>query len=104
MNIIVSFLTVVKYSQRNKKSNFERHCNTKPRECAICTEIFCTLKQLQQHHKSEHPKFQCNKCDQSFTLLSDLNRHLEGNVKGAELQKAHSRINVMFAIKFVVRS
>ena len=64
-----------------KKSNFERHQKTKPRECAICTEVFCTLKQLQQHNKSAHSKFRCQKCDQSFTLLSDLNKHLKENLK-----------------------
>ena len=67
-----------------RKSNFERHCQTKPRECSICTEIFCTLKQLQQHHKSEHAKFHCQKCDKSFPLMSHLNRHLDGNLKAAD--------------------
>jgi len=66
-----------------KKSNFERHCHTKPRECVVCTEIFCTLKQLQQHHKSEHSKFRCEKCDKSFPLKSHLNRHLAANLKTA---------------------
>ena len=53
-------------------------------DLGVCrTEIFCTLKQLQQHRKNKHSKFQCEKCDKSFPLKSHLNRHLAGNFKTA---------------------
>ena len=58
-----------------KKSNFERHSGYLKTECSICSALFCTLKQLQQHKLNSHPKHECPKCERKFQDKAHLERH-----------------------------
>jgi hypothetical protein len=64
----------------NKKSNFQQHVNNTRTNCSICSQIFCTLKQLQHHRKDKHAKssatsFKCEICDQDYSTLSEFKKH-----------------------------
>lgn len=63
-----------------KKSNFERHTSNVKTNCSICLEIFCSLKQLQQHKLRTHPKYQCTNCKKSFHNKVNLDRHCQGSI------------------------
>ena len=52
----------------SRKSSLDRHSQVK-RQCEVCCEFFCSLKQVQQHKKSMHPKTPI-KCDQCFKIFS----------------------------------
>jgi hypothetical protein len=60
----------------NKKSNFQRHVSNTRTNCSICSDIFCTLKQLQQHRKECHP---CSKYGRAFQDQANLDRHVEAS-------------------------
>ena len=59
----------------HKKSNLSRHSKNLKTNCSICSEIFCTLKQLQQHNRFSHPKYVCGKCGKGFKDQANLDKH-----------------------------
>ena len=63
----------------DKKSNFECHSRYLKTNCSICSAIFCTLKQLQQHRLISHPKHECQKCERNFQDKAHLDRHIKAN-------------------------
>ena len=49
----------------SKKCHYLRHCNMSlkmKRECEICSDVFCSLKQVQQHKKKQHSNHTCDSC------------------------------------------
>ena len=58
-----------------KKSNYDRHLRVQQDPCDICAKIYCTKKQLQRHHQSDHPKFSCSICGKYFERKGDCDRH-----------------------------
>ena len=65
----------------DKKFNYTRHKKTGKSNCSICAELFCTLKQLQQHKIKHHPKqLKCTHCNKTFSLDSNLKRHVAGRI------------------------
>ena len=66
----------------NKKSNYARHENNAKTNCSICAEIFCTLKDCQQHMITNHPKkVECSFCHKSFSSKSKLKKHITERVE-----------------------
>ena len=63
----------------DRKSNFKRHARNMKTNCSICSAIFCTLKQFQQHRQISHPKHECSKCQKTFQDKAHLNRHIKAS-------------------------
>jgi hypothetical protein len=59
----------------HKKSHLVRHSKHLKSNCSICSDIFCTLKQLQQHTRLSHPKYVCGKCGKGFKDQANLDKH-----------------------------
>lgn len=65
----------------DKKANYTRHKKTGKTNCSICAELFCTLKQLQQHRMEHHPmQLKCQYCNKTFNFNSHLKRHVIGRI------------------------
>ena len=64
----------------DRKSSFQRHARNLKTNCSICSAIFCTLKQLQQHRMKSHPHgHECSKCERTFQDKTHLNRHIKAS-------------------------
>ena len=61
----------------SKKANFKRHSKGL-RKCETCSQVFCTMQQVQQHKKMTHPAYICEYCSKSFEDNNHLKRHLNG--------------------------
>ena len=64
----------------SKKCNYVRHRKMSlkmKRDCEICSDVFCSLKQVQQHIKEQHSKHSCGSCKKSFSDKAKLRRHTE---------------------------
>ena len=64
----------------SKRCHYLRHCKMSlkmKRECEICSDVFCSLKQVQQHKKKQHSNHTCDSCKKSFSDKAQLNRHTE---------------------------
>ena len=59
----------------HKKSHLVRHSKYLKTSCSICGNIFCTLKQLQQHNRLSHPKYARRKCGNGFQDQANLDKH-----------------------------
>ena len=63
----------------NKKLNYQRHVNNIKTNCSICSDIFCTLKQLQQHRTechSQQSNFECCHCKEIFSSKFNMKTHI----------------------------
>ena len=63
-----------------KKSHLERHVKVK-RNCDVCGETFCTVRQVQEHKRRCHSSFQCFHCKKVCRDNNDLSRHLKDAFK-----------------------
>ena len=43
--------------------------------CRLCTEIFSTVKELNNHHRKDHGIVKCPKCERYFSTQSSLDHH-----------------------------
>lgn len=57
-----------------KKSNYKRHCQGF-RKCEECSQVFCSLKQVQEHKRGVHLINNCELCNKSFQDEAHLKRH-----------------------------
>ena len=69
------FMCEVCNTSFHKRSDLVRHSKHLQTNCSICLQVFCTLKQLQQHSRSSHPKFVCDKCGKGFQDQANLDKH-----------------------------
>ena len=44
--------------------------------CKICTDSFCSIKELNEHHRKDHGIVDCEKCDKKFATQSSLDKHM----------------------------
>ena len=68
----------------NKKSNYQRHVNNIKTNCSICSDIFCTLKQLQQHRTechSQQSNFECCHCKKIFSSKFKMKTHIANRIE-----------------------
>ena len=63
-----------------KKCHLERHSSSLRTNCKICSEVFCTLRQLQQHNNDKHLKHECGNCQKKFKTKYMLERHCQGSL------------------------
>ena len=59
----------------HKRSDLVRHSKHLKSRCSICADIFCTLKQLQQHNRMSNSKYACGKCGKGFQDQANLDKH-----------------------------
>ena len=61
----------------SRKIKLKEHKEKKKNSCDMCSEIFCTNRELDSHKKSKHKqkKFQCDSCKKYFDTKFNLNRH-----------------------------
>ena len=45
-------------------------------KCRLCTKIFSTTRDLNNHHREEHGIVDCPQCEKKFTNQSSLDKHL----------------------------
>ena len=45
-------------------------------QCKICIDSFCTIKELNEHHKKDHGIVECEQCDKKFATQSSLDKHM----------------------------
>ena len=68
----------------NKKSNFQRHVSNTRTNCSICSDIFCTLKQLQQDRTechSQQSNFECCHCKEIFSSKFNMKTHIANRIE-----------------------
>ena len=84
----------------DKKSNFERHSRNSKTNCSICSEMFCTLKQLQQHTLTSHPaRHACSTCKKTFQDNANLKRHSKSTASELKCEKCHQGFCTFIAYK-----
>ena len=44
--------------------------------CKICTDSFCSIKELHEHHRKDHGIVECEQCDKKFVTQSLLDKHM----------------------------
>ena len=64
-------------SKFSRKNHFERHLSITKQPCDLCSETFCTVRQIQQHKLKHHSKFSCSLCMKSFPDKANLLKHNE---------------------------
>jgi len=57
----------------SKKSNYDRHLKVL-RTCDICSDLFCSTKQVQKHKRENH-SYSCCSCKKCFQDEAHLSRH-----------------------------
>ena len=62
-------------SKFSRKNDLERHLRLAKQHCNVCSEIFCTMRQIQMHKLKQHSKFHCVHCLKSFPDKANLNKH-----------------------------
>ena len=84
----------------DKKSNIERHSRNLKTNFSICSEIFCSLKQLQQHRlKSHPPQHACPTCKKSFQDKAHLNRHIKVNASELKCEECNQEFCTVLEFK-----
>ena len=44
--------------------------------CKICIDSFCSIKELNEHHRKDHGIVECEQCNKKFTTQSSLDKHM----------------------------
>ena len=44
--------------------------------CKICIDSFCSIKELNEHHRKDHGIVECEQCDKKFATQSSLDKHM----------------------------
>ena len=44
--------------------------------CKICIDSFCSIKELNEHHRKDHGIVDCEQCDKKFATQSSLDKHM----------------------------
>ena len=44
--------------------------------CKICIDSFCSLKELNEHHRKDHGVVDCEHCNKKFATQSSLGKHM----------------------------
>ena len=44
--------------------------------CKICIDSFCSIKELNEHHRKDHGIVECEQCDKKFATQSLLDKHM----------------------------
>ena len=45
-------------------------------QCKICIDSFCSIKELNEHHRKDHGIVDCEKCNKKFATQSLLDKHM----------------------------
>ena len=53
-------------------------CNKPARtiRCKICIDSFCSIKELNEHHRKDHRIVDCEQCNKKFATQSLLDKHM----------------------------
>ena len=61
---------------KTSNSTLVRSKSARTIQCKICIDSFCTIKELNEHHKKDHRIVECEQCNKKFATQSSPDKHM----------------------------